>query len=683
MKKTTSNKKVVLLSDQLLQSTDGNKKPNLVLPSIKFLPGAKAQDGLIKLADGGYRQVFAIDGFALSDFYYNARSIEEKFKDLLATSACDIQLILSSRPFPAGTAENYHAQFCKTKNDYFTWYSDYLFKWFCRATDVHYLPRRSFYLVLTLLPTAKAGKTDGARQKAFNKAAGACLKKLQKLGQNPQLLCGEELRLLLSQSFLTPPDKPQTYPMSKLAQCLSQSTIMEPAVSERPDYIKIDDLYHGSCAITQLPDEIDSAWMYWPVVESAPYTLSVHFHQCDQKETRQAIKKKYPKGTKSPDIDSIAGGTGRAVEVSIYISTFGKTKGELTERLNRAKTNFRRKGSAAGGASGKQKATWQSCLPLGSDQASLRHRVSADVASNLWPCVSDVPGKHAGFFLGYGSNSHAPVFIDPNAKDDYLIVASKAEESDSLMTLLATKYAVAGFNVLYLGKSAYPEMLVNVFGSQTSSVIAADSLDREQADPAKSFTLIHWKKNQKANMAVPGKIIEAAGKWIGENRQVIFIEDSSLVIQSKTNRQALIKLLQRASAASAQVYMAVPPALLGEIKTLKHSFSNKIIFVPARSDVQHIRKHIDKNFYYAKPSKEPNQNYPCALLRDSKLWYVSLLWSPMDVGLLARSHIKANDASNHAERRKAIYDEVRSKNPQMPETDAWRQAIYYFGLQTS
>jgi hypothetical protein len=128
--------------------------------------------------------------------------------------------------------------------------------------------------------------------------------------------------------------------------------------------------------------------------------------------------------------------------------------------------------------------------------------------------------------------------------------------------------------------------------------------------------------------------------------------------------------------------MAVQPKYLARTAALKHSFENKIAFRPSAADVTHIRKHLDKNYYitpgYPQKGKD---NYACALIKSDSLWYLSLLWSPMDAGLLARSYTYGYKNVKLKERRQKLYKEVRQKNPKMPECDAWRQAIYYFGLQ--
>jgi len=60
-----------------------------------------------------------------------------------------------------------------------------------------------------------------------------------------------------------------------------------------------------------------------------------------------------------------------------------------------------------------------------------------------------------------------------------------------------------------------------------------------------------------------------------------------------------------------------------------------------------------------------------------------LTWSPMDTGILLRSHkLGKNDDSNLEEvmkKNREIVDEMAKTKP-LPETDRWRRTLYYFSL---
>jgi hypothetical protein len=707
MKKTSKPHKVVLLSGQLTDS-DGGPKAVPLLPAMRFGRSTATAQGLIQLDDGAYRQIFEIDGFSLSQFQQDGEALENQFKGLIDGLDCDLQLLITSRPYPIGSWEEFQKQFAEVKDDYLKWYLDYQYRWFTRVCGT-YIPRRRSYAVLTSRAGTSKSERDAARRKAFKLASDACLSRLRQIGQNPQRIAGENARLLLYQYFLMPPVKSQSYQSpgesgssllsqydlkptgelqspvgDKLAKCLSPSTIMEPEIVESREWLKIGDNYHGSFAVTHLPAEISTPWLYWPIIEVLPYTVSVHLQPCAQKPTAKLIAEKFTSKNRPADLKAIAAGKARAVDVSVYVSTYGSTEGELKDRLELARANFAKKGATTGAAAGRQRELWRATLPVGLNEPHLAHRVSSQAASTFWPCLSDVPLEEKGIAFGFGLASNAPVFVNPQDKSDHIIVAANSEDSHSLMTLLAMKYLSAGMKVVYVGASDYPGVLTRVLGPQGANTIAVDESRARGKDLTAALCHLQWQKNSKISATTGKNLLDAAQAWSagdGHNK-AIFIEDISLITGNKALLPALQKLLAKAKAKGISVFVSVEPKHLARVADLNHDFVNKIVFRPAAADLPYLKKYLKLNYMLTRGyPKKGKDNLPCALLKGDSLWYMSLLWTPMDAGLLARSHIYGQSNVKLKALRQKLLKDVRQRNPKMAESDVWRQAIYYFGLQ--
>ena len=152
MKDKSITRKVILLNEKLASPKETKQKKDLLLPGIKFTGNGDLQQSetLILLKDGGYRKVFQVDGFDLVQFEENFEVIDKNFKQLIDVLSCHIQIVVTSRPLPSHTAEKYRDLLGVSENDYLKWFADYTAKWFWRVATVSYLPRRKFYIVLTV-----------------------------------------------------------------------------------------------------------------------------------------------------------------------------------------------------------------------------------------------------------------------------------------------------------------------------------------------------------------------------------------------------------------------------------------------------------------------------------------------------------------------------------------------------
>jgi len=342
--------KVVLLPDsapsqpssKLGPLSGRSKKNEALLPALEFST-SKQYDGLFKLPDGSYKQVIELSGLGVCNSSEALAKFESQFKQLLDTTNCAVQLIASSRPISVGSADLFHDIVGRAENDYLIWYSDYIFKWFYRVAAVTYLPRLSFFVVLTAKATrSKEGINSWREAKAqFTQ----CSDVLQAAGQEIAVLGRDAVRNLLMHSFIAPHLHSGLDSAGPVAESLSTSTISEPQCVEEDGMVRIGDALHGACGILSLPSELSIGWLANVLVSAVPYTVSVHFHQCDQKAVGQTILAITDRQRHKAPLKNLLNGKSRALDVSLYFSSFSKSATELKSNLADLEKHFVRIGA--------------------------------------------------------------------------------------------------------------------------------------------------------------------------------------------------------------------------------------------------------------------------------------------------------------------------------------------------
>jgi hypothetical protein len=653
MRNKTSTK-VVLLADSLQSEsrTKGRarKKSTPLLPAIKFNSGFKSDSdsissGLLQLADGRYRHVYELDGVDIAASPEYIEKLHRDFLHLLKQLDCDIQLIATNRIFPLGAGEKYHEAVGLSENDYLKWYADYQFKWFTRVTQCTYLPQRRHFIVVTT--RAKHGK-----------ALDICLANLNKLGQTYRPLNRQEIRALIQQGFVLPPETSERADIRKFAECKSASTLMEPPFEEADDHLRISDLLHGGCHISYLPAEVQFGWLLSGLTVTSPSTLSLHIRPSKPVGAKSAIK---------------------AVEISLYFSSFGKTPGELKSNLDALKEHYERGGAKFATGRGLQAKTFRSTLPLGLDELQLSYLVTTEVAATCWPCISAIPPQNLGVPIGYAVSTREPFMVAPRESTNFLIVGANRRTNEAVTSLLALHHLGAGVNVLAIGSAQSAKFITELLGPGLSVSARPDGLLDEAKHSRLPYTLIDCSSARKLNSRTPMILKNGINRWFSDEEQILVIEDASIFLDCPDGAKYLRQIIAGANMRGKRVILALSPEQLESAPTLWKLFVNQVIFQPSKADAPYIKQYLHV--------KEPLKFY----FKDSFLMkcgnrrsILCLLWSPMDGAILLSNHLDLK-ASKQAisKKRDALYSDVKKKNPKLSETDAWRQTVYYLGMQLS
>ncbi|MBS2007591.1 MAG: hypothetical protein JST01_11150 [Cyanobacteria bacterium SZAS TMP-1] len=647
MRNKTSTR-VVLLSDSLQaeKKTRGRagKKSAPLLPEINFSSDSNCS-GLLQLADGRYRHVYELDGV---DIAFSPEYIEKLHRDflrLLNQLECDIQFVVTNRIFPLGGGEKFHEAVGLAENDYLKWYADYQFKWFTRVSQCTYLPQRRHFMVVTT--RAKEGK-----------ALANCLANLNKLGQKYRALNRQEIRTLIMQDFVLPHETSERAQVQKFAECKSASTLMDPIFEEADDHLRIADLLHGGCHISYLPAEVQFGWLLSSLTVTSPSTVSLH------------IRQSKPVGAKKGQ---------KAVNISLYFSSFGKTPGELKGNLDALKEHFERGGARFNTGRGMQARKFRSSLPLGMDELQLSHRVTTEVAATCWPCISAIPPQKLGVPIGYAVSTREPFMLAPNESTSFLVVNANGRTNEAITSLAALHHLAVGVNVLFIGSGQTSKFLTRLLGPQLSHSAPPDCRLTGAEVSRRPYTLIDCTSRKKRSGATLPALKETVDKWFSDEKQMLVVDDASIFLDCPEGAKYLKQIVAAAKKRNKRVILALSPRQLESAPTLWKDFANQMIFQPSRTDASHIKQYLritePLKFYF-----EDSLLLKCGNRRS----ILRPLWSPMDAGILLNNHadLKASKQAL-AKKRDQLYLDVKEKNPNIPETDAWRQTVYYLGLQLS
>jgi hypothetical protein len=193
------------------------------------------------------------------------------------------------------------------------------------------------------------------------------------------------------------------------------------------------------------------------------------------------------------------------------------------------------------------------------------------------------------------------------------------------------------------------------------------------------YTLIDCSSARKLNSQTPMILKNGINRWFSDEEQILVIEDASIFLDCPDGAKYLRQIIAGANMRGKRVILALSPEQLESAPTLWKLFVNQVIFQPSKADAPYIKQYLHV--------KEPLKFY----FKDSFLMkcgnrrsILCLLWSPMDGAILLSNHLDLK-ASKQAisKKRDALYSDVKKKNPKLSETDAWRQTVYYLGMQLS
>ncbi len=120
---------------------------------VYAIPGDDEDEGLVILADGSLRKYIACKGInALLFDEADCEAIARNFKEFANSCESDVQIIVKSRNLPVDEYLSRYQDQVTTDNEYLKWYARNTDQWFRRVQDVHFVPQRDFYVVVSFTP---------------------------------------------------------------------------------------------------------------------------------------------------------------------------------------------------------------------------------------------------------------------------------------------------------------------------------------------------------------------------------------------------------------------------------------------------------------------------------------------------------------------------------------------------
>lgn len=682
MSNNSSLKTVILIPGANAKVSIASTRSKSILPALKFI-NAPGEPAVFQLKDGDFRQILEIDGINLIDAQQHGHSLEEQFKSILDLGTFNIQILLISRPFAIGSRQQL-IEDAVASNPYYTWYSDYLFKWFSRVAEVSCLPKLSFYLVVTIPGKQITAKTPEAQLKAILNHTAKLRQTLEAMQQKPRLMDREEVRNLIAQSFVSPSIDSLQDTVDETPECITPSTLDTPSFEVKRDCLVIGNLVHQTCTVSQLPTKIWWGWLLDLICRATPFTLSLHFKACNQTQVKNQIKQAKLSAQKLKLLQPILDGQSKAVALSCYLSTYSDAKSTAALNLAGYKGALAQRKAIATNCIGKQDLAWRACLPLGLDEVRQVSRISSEIAAASWPAVRVVPRQVLGLPFGFGLASREPYFIALNDPASYLLTGSKPGAISATMSVLAMRFLSLNKRVVYMGASDAGLQLTKITGPElcrtttinAKGVTETDKQDCDSTD-ASEQSLFYIDLTKVTPLKYNDNVLEQLSSLIKTPGLVIILEDIGLFLSTPDGKAALKTILKQARTKDCQVFAGVTAAMLKLAPDLWHEFNNQIVLSPDDADKADVYQYLNlsESIYL---QEDPSI---CLMVNHSERCLLRLIWSPMEVGIVLRGQNANQRTAELTKLRHEIYSQVLSDNPKLSETDAWRQTIYQFGLR--
>lgn len=411
---------------------------------IHDIPGDDSDEGLVILADGSMRKVISCKGI-------NALLFDEAERDKLARDFAalansidsDIQIIVTSRNLSVDEYLSRYQKEIRTENEYLRWYADYTDKWFRRVQEVHFVPQRDFYVVVSYQPPDCKHVTRGWNGRRsinkheeyledLNRYCKTVLEQLRGSNLRPNVLTRREARNLIY-AHLNPAlvETEQEAPPSRPG-VTEASTLAHSGLKVTDNYLVLDGKYVGCQYMHQVPHETWMGWLVELLTLSVEYTVSFFIHCCDQDSVRKKLKNQYTMGIvastqlSTPDLEGLEStrtaqsaiqeflrSSNKAFDISFYLKTHADTVERLNGHMDEIRRVFKNKGAIMDRAQLLQLDCWQSCLPVGVDKLAIVHRVMSPIVGSFWPFFTASCGTPEGVPFGFAIASREPVLLNP------------------------------------------------------------------------------------------------------------------------------------------------------------------------------------------------------------------------------------------------------------------------------
>lgn len=411
---------------------------------VHSIPGDDNDEGLVVLADGSMRKYINCKGInALLFDEADREQMARQFAAFVNSCDSDIQIIIKSRNLSVDEYLSRYQFLIKTDIDYLKWYADYTDKWFRRVQDVHFVPQRDFYVVVSFKPDdcKNPNKVWSGRRSihkheeyvdTLNRLAKTAFEQLRGSNLRPVILTRKEVRNLLY-SDLNPSlsqrdhDAPPSRPDLSEASCLARS-----GLKVTPEHLWLDGKFLATQYMAEPPHETWMGWLVDLLTLSVEYTLSIFVHVCDQDKVRARLKMNYRMGVvtstqlATPDLEGLEAtrsaaaaiqeflrSANKAFDVSLYIATHADSVERLAQHTDEIRRVFKNRGALLDRAQMLQLDAWQSTLSVGVDKLAIVHQVMSPVVGTFWPFFTASCGTPDGVPFGFAIASREPVLLNP------------------------------------------------------------------------------------------------------------------------------------------------------------------------------------------------------------------------------------------------------------------------------
>jgi len=450
---------------------------------IDSIPGEDDDEGLVVLVDGSLRRYISCSGM-------NALLFDEEDRECLARTFAnfaqmcesDVQIIVRSRELPVNEFLSRYQAHVKADNDYLTWYADYTDKWFRRVQEVHFVPQRDFYVVVTHHPpdcmtgTSEARNSQRTNRKhkqdvqALDHITKTAFEHLRQSNLRPEILTRKAVRNLIY-SELNPalarrePDAPPSSEDKSETSVLAGS-----ALKVMEEHLWLDGRYIGTQYLQQLPHVTWMGWLVDLLTVSVEYTLSLFIHPCDQDQLFDAT---HPTAAQSSNrvaegmiptdptasVNQALRRSDKHFDISMYISTSADSPKRLAENIGEIRRIFKKRGAMLDRAQLLQLSAWQSTLSVAVDKLAIVHRVTSPTVGTFWPFFTAACGTPGGAPFGFALASREPVLLDPffrgSGKDanNMLVVGGPGSGKSFALSMLFLRLLPCGTRFVVIDKT--------------------------------------------------------------------------------------------------------------------------------------------------------------------------------------------------------------------------------------
>lgn len=411
---------------------------------VHSIPGEDNDEGLVVLADGTMRKYIGCKGInALLFDEADREQMARQFAAFANSCDSDMQIIIKSRNLSVDEYLSRYQTLVKTDIDYLKWYADYTDKWFRRVQDVHFVPQRDFYVVVSFQPddcknlsTPWTGRRSIQKHEEYlenlNRLTKTAFEQIRGANLRPHILTRREVRNLIY-SDLNPSLSHRDHEAPPSRPDISEaSTLARSALKVTEQYLWLDGRYVGTQYMSEPPHETWMGWLVDLLTLSVEYTLSIFIHTCDQDKVRKKLQMRYRMGVvtstqmATPDLEGLEStrsaasaiqeflrSSNKAFDVSMYVSTHADTPEHLVQNMDEIRRVFKNRGCIMDRAQMLQLDAWQSSLAVGVDRLAVVKQVMSPVVGTFWPFFTASCGTPDGVPFGFAIASREPVLLNP------------------------------------------------------------------------------------------------------------------------------------------------------------------------------------------------------------------------------------------------------------------------------